>query len=66
METELLYSETCFVPLNVNKAKLKKACESKNVTFDKIEDAPRVYKFYAERETDLRFIIFTLLLKIII
>lgn len=56
METQLLYMQVLYVPLNIRYPDLRKDCKDNNITLEYYKAFPRVFAFYCEEESGLRYI----------
>lgn len=55
METQLLYSQTLYIPTNIRYYMLFEECKRFGITFD-TEKTRRTFTFYAKSENDIRYI----------
>lgn len=56
METQLLYMQVLYVPLNIRYPELFNDCRNNNIVWEYYKAYPRVFAFYCEEESGLRFI----------
>lgn len=55
LRTELKYSQTLYVPLNIRYPELFKDCDDRGISYEEYH-ITRVFTFYANSESDIRYI----------
>ena len=63
MKTQLLYSIICYLPTRVSFPEMEECCNDINVTYDRLQANNRIFKFYGEKVSHLKYVIEVLLLK---